>query len=136
MKPTLKLETLVTLRRCKDGLKHSGGLANFEVTKEILAAVKRSRKDLKSKEKTAEKECKKRRNVGLISTVTAKIKRLAYEAQYLLDLADKKGVEAEKTACFKAMAESNVLRMSAKDKKERADVARHELNKFNCFKFI
>ena len=91
----------MALRRCKDGLKHSGGLANFEVTKEVLAAVKGSRmryeKDLKSQEKTAEKECEKRRNDESISTIAAKIKRLDNEAQYLLDLADKKGVEAEKS---------------------------------------
>ena len=95
----------------------------------------RYEKDLKSKEKTAEKECEKRRNDESISTVAAKIKRLDNEAHYLLDLADKKGVEAEKRACFKVMAESNALRMSAKDKKEQAEVARHELNelknKFN-----
>ena len=91
----------MALRRCKDGLKHSGGLANFEVL-------------WKS-----------------ISTVVAK---------YLLGLADKKGVEVEKKACFKVMAELNALRMSAKDKKEQAEVARHELNelknKFNWFKLI
>ena len=79
-----KLETLVALRRCKDGLKHSGGLANFEVTKEVLAAVKgshmRYEKDLKSKDKTAENECEKHGNDESISTVIAKIKRLDYEA--------------------------------------------------------
>ena len=41
----------------------------------------------------------------------------------------------QKRACFKVMADSNALRMSAKDKKEQAEVARHELielkNKFN-----
>ena len=40
---------------------------------------------------TAEKEYEKRRNDESISTVAAKIKRLDYEAQYLLDLAEKKG---------------------------------------------
>ena len=93
------ISNLVSLRRCKDGLSHYGGIRNFAVTKRVLLAVRgaRSRYE-KDKKTTAEQErvnLKGKKNEE-IAVLSAKIKRRKSEADHLLELADKKAVECEK----------------------------------------
>ena len=49
-----QLETLAALRRTEDGLRHSGGVQNFKVTKDVLVSVRGARtryeKDMKQRQ--------------------------------------------------------------------------------------
>ncbi len=91
-------------------------------------------KDLNAKS-NCDLESKKRKHNEKINVITAKIERLNDESSYLVQLADKKGVEAEKKASLKYMAESNALRTAAKTKKEEAVNAAKELEFLKSTKF-
>ena len=129
----MSMDTLVSLRRCKDGLKQCGGLSKFQVTKNVLAAVRGSRmryeKDQKSKSEM-ENQNRKRKNQEEISIASAKIKRLSDERKYLSELADKKARECKNKSpqgAMKLIGESNALRDAADGKQKEICEAEKEL---------
>ena len=87
------LESLIALQRCKDGLKHCGGVSKFEVSKSVLTAVTGSRtryeRDLKCKQSDG-KFAEKRKLNEDINVADAKIERLTDEVKHLISVADTK----------------------------------------------
>ena len=126
------LDTLIALRRCKDGLKHCGGMLKFEVSKSVLTAVRgaktRYERDVKSKQSEG-KTAEKRKQDKDINMAAAKIKRLTDEVKHLISVADTKAKEAENKKSLKLKIESNVLRESAKRKESEIVSAEKELEK-------
>ena len=126
------LETLAALRRTEDGLRHSGGVQNFKVTKDVLVSVRDARtryeKDMKQRQ-SDDVVARKRKSDDQIHVISAKIKRLEDESHHLAEAADKKALEAEKKESLKLMCESNALRAAAKQRKEEAANASAELAK-------
>ena len=124
-------DTLIAFRRCKDGLKHCGGVQKFEVSKSVLTAVRGTRtryeRDLKNKQSDG-KSAEKTKMDEDINVAAAKIKRLADEVKQLISVADTKAKEAEMNS-LKSMIQSNVLRDSAKRKESETVSAKEKLEK-------
>ena len=106
-----QLDTLVPLRRCKDGLQHTGEALKIGITKKVFTSVRGARSryenDLKDKKKKYKKMSLKRKKEE-ISQLSAKVKQLTDEPEYLIRMEDERSVKAERKKSWSRMLSGTI----------------------------